>query len=52
MDKDKQPPTEQKWYEMLAEVIIDTENSGKVVKLKALEYKEIEPKGKIFHFAG
>lgn len=52
MDKGKDFPQPQKWYEMLAEVIIDMENSGKVVKLKALDYKEVEPRGKIFHFGG
>ena len=49
---DKEKPDPQKWYELVGEVILDTENSGKVVKLKALEFKEIEPKAKLFHFNG
>lgn len=52
LEKGKKPPKEQKWYEMLAEVIIDKENAGKVVKIKALDFKEIKPKGQIFHFGG
>lgn len=52
LEKGQKPPKEQKWYEMIATVIIDKENAGKVVKIKAIEYKEIEPKGQIFHFGG
>ncbi|WP_288868865.1 DUF1980 domain-containing protein [uncultured Parvimonas sp.] len=43
-------PEPQKWYEMVGEVIIDNYKSGKVVKLKLIDIKETEPKGKIIHF--
>lgn len=43
-------PEKDKWYEMVGEVITDNYKSGKVVKLKLIEIKEIEPKGKLIHF--
>ena len=43
-------PEKDKWYEMIGEVIIDKYKTGKVVKLKLIEIKEIEPKGKLIHF--
>lgn len=43
-------PEKDKWYEMVGEVIIDKYKTGKVVKLKLIEIKEIEPKGKLIHF--
>lgn len=49
---DLEKPEPQKWYELVGEVILDTKNAGKVVKLKALEFKEVEPKAKLFHFGG
>ena len=39
-----------KWYEMVGEVIVDKYKTGKVVKLKLIDIKEIEPKGKLIHF--
>ena len=43
-------PEKDKWYEMIGEVIVDKYKSGKVVKLKLIEIKEVEPKGKLIHF--
>lgn len=43
-------PEKDKWYEMIGEVIIDKYKTGKVVKLKLIDIKEIEPKGKLIHF--
>ena len=43
-------PEKDKWYEMVGEVIIDKYKTGKVVKLKLIDIKEIEPKGKLIHF--
>jgi len=42
-------PEKDKWYEMVGEVIVDKYKTGKVVKLKLIEIKEIEPKGKLIH---
>ena len=42
-------PEKDKWYEMVGEVITDNYKSGKVVKLKLIEIKEIEAKGKLIH---
>ena len=47
---DAKYPEKDKWYEMIGEVIIDKYKTGKVVKLKLIEIKEIEPKGKLIHF--
>lgn len=46
---DKNDLIPQKWYEVTAEVIIDTENNSKIVKIKLIDKKEIEPRGKVFH---
>lgn len=43
---DGEYPGEKKWVEMVGEVILDNYGAGKVVKLKALEFKETEPKSK------
>ncbi|MFT4445059.1 DUF1980 domain-containing protein [Parvimonas sp. G1967] len=43
-------PEKDKWYEMIGEVIVDKYKSGKVVKLKLIDIKEVEPKGKLIHF--
>lgn len=48
---DGEYPKENIWVEMVGEVILDNYGSGKVVKLKALEVKEVKAKSdKIIHF--
>lgn len=48
---DDKYPEPQKWYEMVGEVIIDNFGTGKVVKLKLINIKEVKPKtNKLIHF--
>ena len=49
--EDGKYPEPQKWYEMVGEVVLDNYGTGKVVKLKMTEIKEVEAKSKkIIHF--